>query len=74
MDFSDDAEKKEDKKPEENSKKLPGKAVQMIDEVPFKTNNELPEAELYFGGDREPESVRDLRLMKICQQEEMKRL
>jgi hypothetical protein len=34
----------------------------------------MPEAELYFGGEREPESERDLRLIKICQEEEMKRL
>lgn len=55
-------------------KSLPGKAIQIIEEKPFKSNDELPESELYFGGDKEPESERDLRLIKICQDEEMKRL
>lgn len=73
MDISDD-NKIEEKKIEENPMKIPGKAVQLIDEKPFKSNDEMPEAELYFGGEREPESERDLRLIKICQQEEMKRL
>lgn len=85
MDFSDDnetAQKVENSSENAIQKKtLPGKAVQIVadEEKPFKTNDELPEAELYFGGevgDKEPESEseRDMRLMKICQDEEMKRL
>lgn len=84
LDFSDDNEpKKEEENSSENppnKKTLPGKAVQITEEKPFMSNDELPEAELYYGGelgdDKEPESEteRDMRLMKICQAEEMKRL
>lgn len=85
MDFSDDNEtaKKVENSSENatHKKPLPGKAVKIVEEEekPFKTNDELPEAELYYGGelgDKEPESEseRDMRLIKICQGEEMKRL
>jgi len=59
--------------------KIPGKAVQLIDnnvveEKPFYCNDELPETELYFGGEKETESERDIRLIRISQREEMARL
>lgn len=59
---------------------LPGKAVlienKVVEEKPFKTNDELPETELYFGGEneRETESEHHLRMIRISQQEEMSRL
>jgi hypothetical protein len=58
--------------------KIPGKAVlienKVVEEKPFKTNDELPEAELYFGGERETDNEHHLRMIKISQQEEMARL
>lgn len=58
--------------------KVPGRAVlienKVVEEKPFFTNDELPEAELYFGGEKETESEHDLRMIKISQQEEMSRL
>lgn len=67
-----------EKKDQVSPRKLPGKAVlienKVIEEKPFKTNDELPEAELYFGGERENDSEHHLRMIKISQQEEMARL
>lgn len=58
--------------------KVPGRAVlienKVVEEKPFITNDELPEAELYFGGEKETESEHDLRMIKISQREEMSRL
>lgn len=58
--------------------KVPGGAVlienKVVEEKPFITNDELPEAELYFGGEKETESEHDLRMIKISQREEMSRL
>lgn len=58
--------------------KVPGRAVlienKVVEEKPFLTNDELPEAELYFGGEKETESEHDLRMIKISQREEMSRL
>lgn len=70
----------DDKNPEPSkpSKPIPGRAVlienKVVEEKPFLTNDELPEAELYFGGEKETESEHDLRMIKISQQEEMSRL
>lgn len=46
----------------------------VVEEKPFKSNDELPEAELYFGGEKETESEHDLRMIRISQREEMSRL
>lgn len=46
----------------------------VVEEKPFETNDSLPEAELYFGGDKETETERDLRIIRISQREEMSRL
>lgn len=58
--------------------KIPGKAVlienHVVEEKPFATNDELPEAELYFGGERESDSEHHLRMIRLSQQEEMSRL
>jgi hypothetical protein len=57
---------------------VPGRAVlienNVVEEKPFSTNEELPEAELYFQGNMETEQDRDLRLMRVSQREEMTRL
>lgn len=62
----------------EGAKPIPGRAVlienKIIEEKPFLTNDELPEAELYFGGEKETESEHDLRMIRISQREEMSRL
>lgn len=62
----------------ETPKALPGRAVlienNVVEEKPFKTNDELPEAELYFGGEKETETEHDLRMIRISQHEEMSRL
>lgn len=62
----------------ETTKPIPGRAVlienNVVEEKPFKTNDELPEAELYFGGEKETESEHDLRMIRISQREEMSRL
>jgi hypothetical protein len=67
-----------EEKPEKPSKPLPGRAVlienNVVEEKPFKSNDELPEAELYFGGEKETETERDLRMIRISQREEMSRL
>lgn len=59
-------------------KPIPGRAVlienKVVEEKPFMTNNELPETELYFGGERETESEHDSRMIRISQREEMSRL
>lgn len=72
---SDDDKNLEPSKP---SKPIPGRAVlienKVVEEKPFLTNDELPEAEMYFGGEKETESEHDLRMIKISQQEEMSRL
>lgn len=63
---------------EKNGICLPGKAVliknDVIEEKPFKTNEDLPEAELYFGGERETESEHFQRMIRMSQKEEMTRL
>ena len=57
---------------------LPGKAVliknDVVEEKPFKTNDDLPETELYFGGERETESEHFQRMIRMSQKEEMTRL
>lgn len=59
-------------------KPIPGRAVlienKVVEEKPFMTNDELPETELYFGGERETESEHDSRMIRISQREEMSRL
>ena len=59
-------------------KPVPGRAVlienNVVEEKPFETNDSLPEAELYFGGEKETETERDLRIIHISQREEMSRL
>lgn len=64
--------------PKEPPKNVPGRAVlienKVIEEKPFATNDELPESELYFGGEKETESEHDLRMIRISQREEMARL
>lgn len=66
---------REEKKP---TPSIPGRAVlienNVVEEKPFRTNDELPEAELYFGGEKETETERDLRMIRISQREEMSRL
>lgn len=63
---------------ENNQSRIPGKAIlienNVVEEKPFKTNDELPETELYFGGEKETESEHDLRMIRISQQEELSRL
>lgn len=58
--------------------RIPGKAVlienKVVEEKPFKSNDELPETELYFGGERETESEHHLRMIRISQKEELSRL
>jgi hypothetical protein len=45
------------------------------EEKPFLKNDELPEAELYFGGDKgETETEHDLRMIRYSQREEIERL
>lgn len=46
----------------------------VVEEKPFLTNDELPEAELYFGGEEETETDHDMRMIRISQREEMTRL
>lgn len=62
----------------EPSKPIPGRAVlienKVVEEKPFLTNDELPEAELYFGGEKETETEHDLRMIRISQREELSRL
>lgn len=57
---------------------LPGKPVliknDVVEEKPFKTNDDLPETELYFGGERETESEHFQRMIRMSQKEEMTRL
>jgi hypothetical protein len=63
---------------ENNQSRIPGKPVlienNVVEEKPFKTNDELPETELYFGGEKETESEHDQRMIRINQQEELSRL
>lgn len=78
MDFSEELKDKTET-PTPAKKKIPGKAVQLIDnnvveEKPFVTNDDLPEAELYFGGEFENDSEHHQRMIKLSQQEEMSRL
>lgn len=65
-------------KKNQQSRIMPGKAVlienKVIEEKPFITNDELPETELYFGGERETESEHHQRMIRISQQEELSRL
>lgn len=46
----------------------------VVEEKPFMTNDDLPEAELYFGGEKETESEHESRMIRISQREEMSRL
>lgn len=70
--------KSNEKKDQNTPMKIPGKAVlienKVVEEKPFKTNDELPEAELYFGGERETDNEHHQRMIRISQQEEMARL
>ncbi|XP_070495592.1 PRKCA-binding protein isoform X1 [Chironomus tepperi] len=70
--------KSSEKKDQNTSMKIPGKAVlidnKVVEEKPFQTNDELPEAELYFGGERETDTEHHQRMIRISQQEEMARL
>lgn len=63
---------------EPKAERIPGRAVlianNVVEEKPFFTNDELPTAELYFGGEKETESEHDLRMIRISQREEMSRL
>lgn len=63
---------------ENQQSRIPGKAVllenNVVEEKPFKTNDELPETELYFGGEKETESEHDQRMIRISQREELSRL
>lgn len=63
---------------ENQQSRIPGKAVlienNVVEEKPFKTNDELPETELYFGGEKETESEHHLRMIRISQREELSRL
>lgn len=72
------SEEKKENPDEKKEKPVPGRAVlienNVVEEKPFKTNDELPEAELYFGGEKETESERDIRMIRISQLEEMSRL
>jgi hypothetical protein len=56
----------------EQLRPLPGRACKIVEQNPFKRNDELPETDLYFGGQSETEH--DLRILKISQREEMARL
>lgn len=68
----------ETKSNDKNEICLPGKAVliknDVVEEKPFKTNDDLPETELYFGGERETESEHFQRMIRMSQKEEMSRL
>ena len=68
----------EETKEKREPKKIPGRAVvienKVIEEKPFSTNDELPQTELYFGGEKETESEHELRMIRISQREEMSRL
>lgn len=68
----------EDSKERKEAVKVPGRAVlienKVVEEKPFLTNDELPEAELFFGGEKETESEHELRMIRISQREEMSRL
>jgi hypothetical protein len=70
-----DNNKEHDKK---DGPKIPGKAVlienNVVEERPFKTNDELPEAQLFFGGERESDDEHHMRMIRISQREEMARL
>jgi hypothetical protein len=82
LDFDEPQEPKDNAKSNETLKEptrpLPGRAVlienKVVEEKPFMTNDELPESELYFGGEKETETEHDLRMLKISQREEMARL
>ena len=47
----------------------------VVEEKPFYSNTDLPDAELYFGGDKgETDAEHDLRMIYYSQREEMDRL
>lgn len=73
-----DAKEKSNETVKESPRPLPGRAVlienKVVEEKPFMTNDELPESELYFGGEKETETEHDLRMLRISQREEMARL
>lgn len=63
---------------QEPCKKAPGRAVlienNVFEEKPFKTNDELPETSLYYGGEKETDAEHEMRMIRVSQREEMDRL